>query len=120
MSQAVVHGDTIYIAGQVADDTSQTVAGQTQQILGKIDGLLKEAGSDKSNLLSANVWLTDISTWSEMNSVWDKWVVPGNTPARATVQAALAAPQYKVEIMVVAARPARRPAAKPKRRARRR
>ncbi len=120
MSQAVVHGDTAYLAGQVADDTSQTVAGQTQQILAKIDGLLKQAGTDKSNLLSANVWLTDISTWSEMNSVWDKWVVPGNTPARATVEAALASPQYKVEIMVTAAVPARRVAARSKRAARRR
>jgi enamine deaminase RidA (YjgF/YER057c/UK114 family) len=103
MSQAVVHGNTVYLAGLTADDTSVGVKGQTEQILGKIDKLLAEAGSDKSKLLSANIWLTDISTWAEMNTVWDKWVAPGNTPARATVEAKLAAPQYKVEIMVVAA-----------------
>lgn len=104
MSQAVIHGDTVYLAGQVADDTSADVAGQTRQILDKIDGLLAEAGTDKSKLLSANVWLSDISTFNEMNSVWDVWVTPGSPPARATVESKLAGPQYKVEIMVVAAR----------------
>jgi enamine deaminase RidA (YjgF/YER057c/UK114 family) len=103
MSQAVVHGNTVYLAGVVADDPSAGVKGQTEQILGKIDKLLAEAGSSKSKLLSANIWLTDISTWAEMNTAWDKWVDPSNTPARATVEAKLAAPQYKVEIMVVAA-----------------
>ncbi len=104
MSQAVVHNDTIYIAGQVADDPVPSVAGQTQQILAKIDNLLKEAGSAKSNILSANIWLADIARFNEMNEVWDAWVSPGNTPARATVQANLARPQNLVEIMVVAAR----------------
>src|SRR5262245_33651095 len=104
MSQAVIHGDTVYLAGQVADDTSADVAGQTQQILARIDDLLAAAGTDKSKLLSANIWLSDISTFSEMNSVWDEWVVPGQPPARATVESKLAGPQYKVEIMVVAAR----------------
>ncbi len=104
MSQSVVHGDTVYLAGQVADDPNTDVAGQTKQILAKIDGLLAEAGSDKSKLLSATVWLSDIRAFDEMNKVWDAWVSPGNTPARATVQAQLAAPAFKVEIMVVAAK----------------
>jgi enamine deaminase RidA (YjgF/YER057c/UK114 family) len=104
MSQAVIHGDTVYLAGQVADDTSADVAGQTQQILAKIDDLLATAGTDKSKLLSANIWLSDISTFGQMNAVWDEWVTPGPPPARATVESKLAGPQYKVEIMVVAAR----------------
>lgn len=104
MSQAVIHGDTVYLAGQVADDPTPSVAEQTRQVLAKIDALLKSAGSDKSRLLSANVWLADIGRFAEMNEVWDKWVAPGHTPARATVEAALAAPKYLVEIMVVAAR----------------
>ena len=104
MSQAVIHGDTVYLAGQVADDTTADVAGQTQQILTKIDDLLAEAGTDKSKLLSANIWLSDISTFGQMNAVWDQWVTPGQPPARATVESKLAGPQYKVEIMVVAAR----------------
>ena len=107
MSQAVVHGDKVYLAGLVADDTSQSVAGQTRQILDKIDALLKQAGSDKSKLLKANIWITDMSHFGEMNSVWDSWVSPGNTPTRATVQSALAGPQYGVEIMVEAAAPAK-------------
>ncbi len=104
MSQAVVHGNTVYLAGQVADDTSADVAGQTRQILGKIDDLLAAAGTDKSKILSANVWLADISTFNQMNEVWDAWVTPGQPPARACVESKLAGPQYTVEIMVVAAR----------------
>ena len=104
MSQAVVHGNTVYLAGQVADDTSQPTAGQTKQVLAKIDALLKAAGTDKTKLLSANIWLTDIKDFAEMNSEWDAWVSPGNTPARATVEAKLATPAYLVEIMVVAAK----------------
>lgn len=104
LSQAVVHGDTVYLAGVVADDTKQDVKGQTKQILAKIDRLLAAAGSDKSKLLSANIWLTDISTWAQMNEVWDAWVAPGNAPARATVEAKLAGPAYRVEIMVQAAK----------------
>jgi enamine deaminase RidA (YjgF/YER057c/UK114 family) len=103
MSGAVVHGNTVYLAGLTADDKSQDVKGQTRQILAKIDGLLAEAGSDKSKILSANIWLTDIGTWSQMNEVWDAWVAPGHTPARATVEAKLAAPGLTVEIMVQAA-----------------
>ena len=104
MSQVVIHGDTVYLAGQVADDTSADVAGQTRQILAKIDELLREAGTDKAKILSANVWLSDISTFNQMNEVWDAWVTSGSPPARACVESKLAAPQYKVEIMVVAAR----------------
>jgi enamine deaminase RidA (YjgF/YER057c/UK114 family) len=102
MSQAVVHGDTVYLAGQVADDTSADVAGQTRQILTKIEGLLAEAGTDKSKIISANVWLSDMSTFNEMNAVWDAWVVPGDPPARACVESRLAWPEFKVEIMVIA------------------
>ncbi len=104
MSQAVINGNTVYLAGVVADDTKQDVKGQTKQILAKIDRLLAAAGTDKSKLLSANIWLTDISTWTQMNEVWDAWVSPGNTPARATVEAKLATPAYKIEIMVQAAK----------------
>ena len=104
MSQAVVHGNTVYLVGLTADDSSQDVKGQTAQILAKIDELLAEAGTDKSKLLSANIWLTDIGTWSQLNEVWDAWVSPGNAPARATVEAKLARPGWKVEIMVQAAK----------------
>lgn len=104
MSKAVVHGDTVYLAGQVADAAKgKSVVEQTTEILGIIDALLKEAGTDKSKLVFANIWLSDISTFGEMNSVWDKWVIPGQTPARATVEAKLAGPEYKVEIAIVAA-----------------
>lgn len=105
MSQAVVHGDTVYLAGQVAQRAGgKSVTDQTRDILDAIDKLLAGAGSDKSKLLSAQIFLTDIATFNEMNKVWEAWVSPGNTPARATVEAKLAAPQYTVEIMVVAAR----------------
>jgi enamine deaminase RidA (YjgF/YER057c/UK114 family) len=103
MSQAVIHGNTIYLAGQVADDTSDGVAGQTRQILASIDRLLAEAGSDKAKLLSATIYLADIATFGEMNSIWDTWVSKEHPPARATVEARLAAPAYKVEIQVIAA-----------------
>jgi enamine deaminase RidA (YjgF/YER057c/UK114 family) len=104
MSQCVVHGDTVYLAGQVADDPNTDVAGQTKQILAKIDGLLAEAGSDKTKLLSATVWLSDIRAFDEMNKVWDGWVSSGNTPARACVEAKLARSNLMVEIGIVAAR----------------
>lgn len=103
MSGAVVHGNTVYLAGLTADDATQDVMGQTRQILAKIDQLLAEAGSDKSKILSANIWLTDIGTWGQMNEAWDAWVSPGNTPARATVETRLARPGLSVEIMVQAA-----------------
>ncbi len=104
MSQTVVHGDTVYTAGQVADDPSADVAGQTAQILAKIEDLLAEAGTDKSKMLTANIWLSDISTFNEMNSVWDAWVDTANPPVRACVESRLALPEFLVEIMVIAAK----------------
>jgi len=105
MSKAVVHGDTVYLAGIVANNTAgESVKKQTQEVLSIIDSHLAKAGSDKSKLLSATIYLTDMTTFGEMNAVWDAWVSPGNTPARATVEVKLAAPRYNVEIMVTAAR----------------
>ena len=96
---------TAYLAGQVADDPKADITGQTQQLLARIDELLFEAGTHKSKILSATIYLPDIGDFAAMNAVWEKWVVPGETPARATVQAILAAPEYRVEIQVVAAVP---------------
>jgi enamine deaminase RidA (YjgF/YER057c/UK114 family) len=105
MSQVVVHGDTVYLAGVVAKTAAgESVAKQTQEILSIIDGHLAKAGSDKSKLLTATIYITDMKNFAEMNAVWDGWVSAGNTPARATVEAKLAASQYSVEIMVIAAR----------------
>jgi enamine deaminase RidA (YjgF/YER057c/UK114 family) len=105
MSQVVVHGDTVFLAGVVARTTAgESVSKQTHEVLSIIDGHLAKAGSDKSKLLTATIYLTDMKTFAEMNAVWDGWVSAGNTPARATVEARLAAPQYSVEIMVTAAR----------------
>ena len=104
MSSAVIHGGKIYLAGYVAEEAAgQSVAAQTKDILQQIEATLLEAGSDKTKLLKANIWLTDISTIAEMNSVWDAWVVAGQTPARATVEAKLAGAGWNVEIMVEAA-----------------
>jgi enamine deaminase RidA (YjgF/YER057c/UK114 family) len=103
MSQAVVHGGVAYLAGIVADDLVPSVADPTRQILAKIDRLLALVGSDKTRVLQANIWLSDIGRFAEMNAVWDGWVVAGHTPARATVEARLARPDYLVEIMVKAA-----------------
>jgi enamine deaminase RidA (YjgF/YER057c/UK114 family) len=103
MSKAVVHGDTVYLAGIVAEaPKGKSMAEQTKSILAQIDGFLAGAGTDKSKLLSANIWITDMAKFAEMNAVWDAWVTPGHTPARATVEAKLASPDYLVEIMVVA------------------
>jgi enamine deaminase RidA (YjgF/YER057c/UK114 family) len=106
MSQVVVHNDTVYLAGQVASGAAgKSVADQTRDILSTIDTLLSDAGTDKSRLLTATIWLVDMTKFSEMNSVWDAWVVPGATPARATVMSPqLASPDYQVEIAVTAAR----------------
>lgn len=105
MSQAVVHNGVVYLAGQVADKAKgKSVGDQTKDILEIIDGLLKAAGTDKSKLLWTQIFLTDISTFAEMNKVWEAWVSPGNVPARATIEAKLASPEYKVEIMVTAAK----------------
>lgn len=104
MSQMVIHNDTVYLAGQVANDPSQDIDGQTRQVLGQIDALLAEAGSDKSKIISATIYLADMADFGAMNKVWEGWVDPANTPARATVQAALATPDYIVEIQIIAAR----------------
>jgi enamine deaminase RidA (YjgF/YER057c/UK114 family) len=105
MSQAVVHGDTVYLSGAVADKAAgKSVGEQTREVLGIIEGLLATAGSDKTKILSVNIWLTDMNTFAEMNAVWDAWVAQGHTPARATVEAKLAAPRYDVEIACVAAK----------------
>ena len=104
MSQAVVHGATVYLAGQVADKAAGgPVADQMHEILSAIDRLLVEAGSNKRKLQSATVYLADIRGFADMNAAWDAWVAPGHTPARATVEAKLAGPQYLVEIACVAA-----------------
>jgi enamine deaminase RidA (YjgF/YER057c/UK114 family) len=103
MSEAVIHGGKVYLAGMVAEEAKgKSVKEQTKDILGQIDDILKQAGTDKTKILKANIWLTDIKTWAEMNEAWDAWVVPGQTPARATVEAKLAAPGLDVEIMVEA------------------
>jgi len=104
MSRAVVHGDRVYLAGLTASDTSQDVAGQTRQILDKIDHYLGEAGTSKSNLLTANLWIKDMALFSQMNAVWNEWVDPQNPPGRACVRADMARPEVLVEIMVTAAK----------------
>ncbi len=105
MSQAVTHGDTVYLAGQVAIDAAgESVKNQTTNILSRIDDLLEQSGSDKSNLLTATIWLTSMDDFDEMNSVWDSWVPSGDAPARACVESKLAFPQFTVEISVTAAR----------------
>lgn len=102
MSQAVVAKGFIFLAGQVATDTALDVAGQTRQILAKIDALLAETGSDKTKIVQATIWLADHKTFADMNTVWDAWVPEGHAPARACVESALAFPPYTVEIGVVA------------------
>ena len=105
MSQVVVHGDTVYVAGQIASGApGSTVTEQTQDILTRIDGYLAETGTNKSNLLSATIWITDMASFAEMNSVWDSWVSPNNAPCRACVEAKLASDKFDVEIMVIAAK----------------
>ena len=103
MSSAVVHGDTVYTAGIVTSDHTLNVVGQTANILAQLDAILAKAGSDKTKMLRVNIWLSDISTFAEMNSAWDAWVPQGHTPARATVESKLADPKLLVEIMVIAA-----------------
>ena len=102
MSQAVVHGGIVYLAGQVGAP-GESAAAQTRAVLAQVDRLLAAAGSDKSRLLSATIWLADIADFADMNAVWEAWIDPGNPPARATCEAKLAAPEYKVEIIVTAA-----------------
>jgi enamine deaminase RidA (YjgF/YER057c/UK114 family) len=104
LSNAVEHGNTVYLAGIVADDAAADVKGQTQQILKRIDSLLASCGTDKTRLLSAQIWLTDIGNRAALNEVWSAWVDPANLPVRACVEAKLADPRLLVEIMVVAAK----------------
>lgn len=103
MSEMTVHNGVAYLAGQVAEDDSLDISGQTREVLAQIDALLARAGSEKSKLLRAQIFLVDLADFPAMNAVWEQWVVPGHTPARATVQAALANPMWKVEIVVTAA-----------------
>jgi len=103
LSEIVVHNGVAYLAGEVPDDTSKDITGQTEQVLAKIEKLLKQVGSDKTKILSAQIFLTDMKDFGGMNVAWEKWVVAGQTPARATIEARLANPAYKVEIMCIAA-----------------
>lgn len=102
LSEAAVHQGTIYLAGQVPSDVSQDMAGQTRQVLAAIDSLLTEHGSDKSRILSCQIFLSDMSQVAAMNEVWEGWVVPGHTPPRATVGAVLASPEKLIEVVIVA------------------
>ncbi len=104
MSRAVVHGDTVYLSGQVVDDATLDVTAQTRALLERIEALLTEAGSDKSKLVSVQIWLADIADFDAMNAVYDAWVDRANPPARATVEAKLAKPSFKMEIAAIAAR----------------
>ena len=104
LSETAAHNGTIYLAGQVPDDTTLDMRGQTAQVLAMIDRLLAEAGSDKTRMLMVQIFLPDIGDIVAMNEVWDAWVAPGHTPPRATVQAKLANPAYKIEVVVTAAK----------------
>lgn len=101
MSQAVIHSGIVYLAGVVGEPNG-TVASQTKEVLAEIDRLLALAGSDKTRILRAQIWLADMSAFDQMNAVWDAWVAPGNAPARATGEAKLATPDYLVEIIITA------------------
>lgn len=105
LSQLVIHraAGLCWLAGQVADDPKADITGQTQQVLAQIDDLLFEAGTEKSKIVSATIYLPDMADFAAMNAVWESWVAPAQTPARATVQAKLAGPDYRIEIQVVAA-----------------
>lgn len=103
LSEVTIHNGTVYLAGQIASDNKQDIVGQTREVLGHIDRLLLDAGSDKTRILSTQIFITDMANFPAMNTVWDTWVVPGATPPRATVEAKLADPACLVEIVVVAA-----------------
>jgi enamine deaminase RidA (YjgF/YER057c/UK114 family) len=105
MSEVVINGGIVHLAGQIAEDATQDIGGQTRQVLAAIDALLAEAGTDKTRLLTAQIFLADMADFAGMNAVWDVWVPTGQTPARATVQAKLAKPEWKIEIVVTAALP---------------
>ena len=103
LSETAIHNGTVYLAGQIAEDTTQDIRGQTREVLGHIDRLLAEANSDKAHLLSVQIYISDLANFEGMNAEWDAWVAHGNTPPRATVEAKLADPALLVEIVVVAA-----------------
>ena len=103
LSEAVVHDGRMYLSGMIPEDTTQGIEGQTRQALAEIDALLARGGSDRSKILSAVIWLADIADFAAMNEVWQTWVPPDHTPARAAVQSKLNNPAMKIEIMVVAA-----------------
>ena len=103
LSGIVVHNGTAYLAGEVPDDTAKDITGQTREVLAKIDRLLAQVGSDRSKILSAQIFLADMGEFAGMNEAWDAWVAPGHAPARATIEAKLANAAYKVEIMCIAA-----------------
>lgn len=102
MSMAVIHNGTAYLAGQVGKP-GESVTEQTREVLAQVDRLLAEAGTDKTRILTAQIWLADMADFAEMNAVWDAWVPQGHCPARATGEAKLATPDYKVEVIVTAA-----------------
>lgn len=103
LSEAAIHNGTIYLAGQVAADGAQGIEAQTHNVLAQIDGLLAEAGSDKTRILMCQIFLADLNDFAGMNAVWEQWVADGNAPPRATVVAALAKPEWRVEMVVTAA-----------------
>ena len=103
LSEVAIHNGVVYLAGQVADDSSLDITGQTQQVLAANDRLLAEAGSDKTLVLQATIFLKTLADFPGMNAVWDRWVVHGHTPPRATVEAKLAKPEYLVEVKIIAA-----------------
>lgn len=103
LSEAAIHNGTVYLAGQIADDTSKDITGQTQEVLAAVDRLLAEAGSDKTCILSTAIYIKDMALFPAMNEVWDSWVAQGHTPPRATVEAKLANPACLVEVVIVAA-----------------
>jgi enamine deaminase RidA (YjgF/YER057c/UK114 family) len=103
LSEMAVHNGTVHLAGQVPADATQDMTGQTKQVLSAIDALLARAGSDKSKILMAQIFVADMAEFAAMNAVWDAWVVPGQTPPRATVQARLGKSEWKVEIVITAA-----------------
>ncbi|WKB54241.1 RidA family protein [Eleftheria terrae] len=106
LSEMAIHNGTVYLAGQVPDDGTQDIRGQTAEVLGMVDRLLAEAGTDKRHLLMCQIFLADLADFDGMNAVWDAWVAEGHAPPRATVQAALARPEWKIEVVVTAALPA--------------
>ena len=103
LSEMAVHNGVCYLAGQVAADGTQDMSGQARQVLAQIDGLLARAGTDKSKILMCQIFIVDLAEFPALNAVWEQWVAPGHAPPRATVQARLAKPEWKLEMVVTAA-----------------